>query len=84
MQGDKALRAELVRFLSTEAHMSLAEAVNSFPVNDMKVRPPMTINERGLAEWDDEAAAFKQTATIDMKSPLIPQGLRPGGPSTRR
>ena len=40
----------------------------------VKVRPPLTIYERGLAEWDDDAAAFKQVATIDMKAPLFPQG----------
>ena len=59
MQGDKALRAELVTFLSTEAHMSLAEAVKNFPVKDMNVRPPSVpytfwhlLEHIRIAQWD--------------------------------
>src|SRR5262249_35257949 len=40
----------------------------------VKVKPPMTICERGLAEWDDDAAEFNQIASIYMNSTLIPQG----------
>ena len=59
MQGDKALRAELVKFLSTEAHMSLADAVKNFPVKDMNVRPPNVpytfwhlLEHIRIAQWD--------------------------------
>ncbi len=59
MRSDKALRAELVKFLSTEAHMSLADAVKDFPLKDMNVRPPNVpytfwhlLEHIRIAQWD--------------------------------
>jgi DinB superfamily len=59
MGDDKALRAELVKFLSAEAHMSLADAVKGFPVKDMNVRPPNVpytfwhlLEHIRIAQWD--------------------------------
>ena len=59
MRGDRALRAELVRFLSTEAHMSLAEAVKNFPMKDINRRPPHVpytfwhlLEHIRIAQWD--------------------------------
>ncbi len=59
MRGDRALRAELVRFLSTEAHMSLAEAVKNFPLKDINRRPPHVpytfwhlLEHIRIAQWD--------------------------------
>src|SRR5262249_20626637 len=40
----------------------------------VKVRPPLTIYERGLAEWDDDTSAFKQISTFDVNAPIVPQG----------
>ena len=59
MRGDKALRTELVKFLRTDAHMSLAEAVKDFPPKDMNRRPPNVpytfwhlLEHIRIAQWD--------------------------------
>src|SRR5262249_55919856 len=60
MKNDRALRAELVRFLRTEgAHLSLADAVKNFPVKDMNRRPPHVpdtfwhlIEHIRIGQWD--------------------------------
>ncbi len=40
----------------------------------MKVKPPMTIYERGLVEFDDDRQQFAKVATIPLDSPVFPQG----------
>ncbi|MER3415283.1 MAG: hypothetical protein C4297_03595 [Gemmataceae bacterium] len=40
----------------------------------VKVRPPMTVYERGLAEWNDEKQCFEKVTTFDMDLPLYPDG----------
>jgi hypothetical protein len=40
----------------------------------MKVQPPLTIYERGLCEWDDEAKAFRKVTTFAADAPLYPRG----------
>jgi hypothetical protein len=60
MRGDRALRAELVKFLlGTGAHMSLADAVKNFPVKDINRRPPHMpytfwhlLEHIRIAQWD--------------------------------
>lgn len=39
-----------------------------------KVKPPLTIYERGLAEWDDELKSFRQVAVFPPDAPLVPTG----------
>ncbi len=81
MQGDKALRAELVKFLSTEAHMSLAEAVKNFSVKDMNVRPPNVpytfwhlLEHIRIAQWD----IIDFIRNPRLRASELPQGLRAG------
>ena len=60
MKGDRALRAELIRFLRTEgAHQSLADTVKNFPVKDINRRPPHVpytfwhlLEHIRIAQWD--------------------------------
>src|SRR5215467_6542133 len=60
MRSDRALRAELVKFLRTEgAHTSLADAVKKFPVKDINRRPPHVpytfwhlLEHIRIAQWD--------------------------------
>src|SRR5499427_8891297 len=60
MRSDRALRAELVKFLRTDgAHTSLAEAVKNFPVKDINRRPPHVpytfwhlLEHLRIAQWD--------------------------------
>src|SRR5215470_16380415 len=60
MRSDRALRAELVKFLRTEgAHTSLADAVKKFPVKDINRRPPhvpytfwQLLEHIRIAQWD--------------------------------
>jgi hypothetical protein len=40
----------------------------------VKVKPPLEVYARGLAEWDDEKKQFRKVAAFDLKSPLLPQG----------
>jgi hypothetical protein len=40
----------------------------------VKVKPPLEIYARGLAEWDDGKKAFRKAAVFDLKEPLLPQG----------
>jgi len=39
-----------------------------------KVKPPLHIYERGLAEWDDAKKEFRKIAAFDAKATLYPQG----------
>ncbi len=39
-----------------------------------KVQPPLTVYERGLCEWDDEAKAFKKVIAFPANAPLYPHG----------
>ena len=40
----------------------------------MKVQPPLTVYERGLCEWDDEAKAFRKVKSYPAHVPLYPRG----------
>jgi hypothetical protein len=40
----------------------------------VKVKPPLEVYARGLAEWDDEKKEFRKVAAFDLKAPLLPQG----------
>lgn len=40
----------------------------------VKVKPPLEIYERGLAEFHDETAQFEKLVEFDMKTPLVPGG----------
>src|SRR5262249_19779822 len=40
----------------------------------VKVKPPLDVYARGLAEWDDAKKEFRQVAVFDAKAPLLPQG----------
>src|SRR5207253_1990742 len=40
----------------------------------VKVKPPLTIYERGLCEWDEEARQFRKVKTFPMDAPLHPHG----------
>jgi hypothetical protein len=40
----------------------------------MKVKPPLTVYERGLCEWDDRESAFKKVAAFPADAPLYPRG----------
>jgi hypothetical protein len=40
----------------------------------VKVKPPLAVYARGLAEWDDEKKEFRKVAAFDLKSPLLPEG----------
>ena len=40
----------------------------------VKVKPPLAIYERGLAEFDDEKKEFRRLAAFDAKAALYPQG----------
>jgi hypothetical protein len=40
----------------------------------VKVKPPLEVYARGLAEFDDQAQEFRQIAQFDMESPLFPEG----------
>lgn len=39
-----------------------------------KVKPPLTIYERGLAEWNDEKKEFQHVVKIPSDAPLYPNG----------
>ena len=39
-----------------------------------KVRPPLTIYARGLAEFNSDKEAFEQVAEFDVRSPVLPSG----------
>src|SRR5579872_834083 len=40
----------------------------------VKVKPPLEVYRRGLAEYDDELKSFSQVAEFDMKAPCFPGG----------
>ena len=40
----------------------------------VKVKPPLDVYARGLAEWDDDKEEFEKLADFDAKAPLVPQG----------
>jgi hypothetical protein len=40
----------------------------------MKVRPPLTVYRRGLAEWDAAEQRFRHVADIPLDAPLYPRG----------
>ena len=40
----------------------------------VKVKPPMTVYERGLAEWNDERREFESRLTIPLDAPMFPRG----------
>jgi hypothetical protein len=40
----------------------------------VKVKPPLEVYARGLAEWDDDKKEFRKVAALDLKAPLLPQG----------
>ena len=40
----------------------------------MKVRPPLNVYARGLAEFNDERQRFEQAAEFDVDAPLLPGG----------
>jgi hypothetical protein len=40
----------------------------------VKIKPPMTVYRRGLAEWDDDASEFRLLAEFDKDAPLYPDG----------
>jgi hypothetical protein len=40
----------------------------------VKVKPPLEVYARGLAEWDDDKKQFRKVAAFDLKAPLLPQG----------
>jgi hypothetical protein len=40
----------------------------------MKVKPPLEIYERGLAEWDDGKKEFRKVVAFDAAAKLFPQG----------
>ncbi len=39
-----------------------------------KVKPPLEVYERGLAEWDDSKKEFRKVVAFDAGAPLYPQG----------
>jgi hypothetical protein len=39
-----------------------------------KIKPPLEVYERGLAEWDDGRKEFRKVTTFDAKAPLYPRG----------
>jgi hypothetical protein len=39
-----------------------------------KIKPPMEVYERGVAEWDDGRKEFRKIAAFDRKATLYPQG----------
>jgi hypothetical protein len=40
----------------------------------VKVKPPLEVYARGLADWDDDRKEFRKVAAFDLKAPLLPQG----------
>jgi hypothetical protein len=40
----------------------------------VKIKQPMTVYRRGIAEWDDEAKEFRQVAEYEPEVPLFPNG----------
>jgi hypothetical protein len=40
----------------------------------VKVKPPLEVYARGLAEWDDAKKEFRKVAAFDRKAPLVPDG----------
>jgi hypothetical protein len=40
----------------------------------MKVKPPLTIHERGLAEFDDATSSFRKVSTFAVDAPAAPGG----------
>src|SRR5207249_3871589 len=40
----------------------------------MKIKPPMEVYRRGIAEWDDEAGKFRRVADFPPDTPLFPDG----------
>jgi hypothetical protein len=40
----------------------------------VKVKPPLTVYERGLAEWDDEKKEFKKITAFPPDAPAYPRG----------
>jgi len=40
----------------------------------MKVKPPLTVYRRGIAEWDDAAHEFRQVSDFAADVPLFPDG----------
>ena len=40
----------------------------------LKVKAPLTIYERGLVEWNDEAQEFEKRTVFDQQAPLGPRG----------
>jgi hypothetical protein len=40
----------------------------------VKVKPPLTVYARGLAEFNDETEQFEHVAEFDMKAPITPGG----------
>jgi hypothetical protein len=40
----------------------------------VKVEPPLTVYDRGLAVWDDTKEAFEHVAAVAMKVPAFPHG----------
>ena len=39
-----------------------------------KIKPPLSVYQRGIAQWDDEKQAFQPWVTFDHDSPAYPQG----------
>lgn len=39
-----------------------------------KIKPPLSVYARGLAEWNDETQRFDQVADFDLNAPLLPGG----------
>jgi len=81
MRSDRALRAELVKFLRTEgAHTALADAVKKFPVKDINRRPPHVpytfwhlLEHIRIAQWD----ILEFTRNPKHVSPEFPAGYWP-------
>jgi hypothetical protein len=40
----------------------------------VKIKPPMTVYRRGIAQWDDDANEFKQVTEFAADVPLFPDG----------
>jgi hypothetical protein len=39
-----------------------------------KIKPPLEVYERGLAEWDDGRKEFRKVTAFDARAPLYPRG----------
>lgn len=86
MQEERALRNELLALLDGgNAHMTFAEVVEDFPLDQINTRPPNTpysfwhfVEHIRIAQWD----ILEFIRSPEHVSPVYPEGYRPPSDAT--